>query len=189
MSGTWPTVADNLSQRPLGAYDKERDNMTHIWKKTAVLLLLVIIGVLATMSSATATDETENAPKHVTAPAPTFTDPTCEANVINHEETETEGIAWFVDDSHRDNKLTLIVTAEALDGYVIDGQTVWTHTYGPFVPDEVCNPPKDKTDEPAKTKTEPVVLPDTGASPQTNALIGMMLIVAGVAMLRLRKKI
>lgn len=142
-------------------------------------------------------DTTED-PEHVTAGPVTFADPTCENNTRpQFDAPEQEGIVWWVDDSYDgDDNLTITVTAEPLEGYTIDGQTVWSHTYGPFIDEDVCNPEDDEddgesdddtTDSPTKVVTVAGVLPDTGAPTVTYVLAGIAFIAGGIALVTRRK--
>lgn len=106
----------------------------------------------------------------VTAPAPGFTDPTCDLNEAGLNLPDEDGIVYTVDGTIAPGE-TVTVTAslaEGVENTVLVGITEWTHTYG------------DKATDCGKTPP-PAELPGTGAGDILPwAGLGIVLLLSGL---------
>lgn len=127
-----------------------------------------------------------------------FTDPTCDV-AASYTPTGGEGVDYAVTSGSVAAGSDVTITATAQAGFVINGQTVFTHSFPavgdcgsvtpPVVSPPVVNPPKHHTTTKTKshtTVTTPTVVHAGLASATTNDLRseqGLALVVAGMVML------
>ncbi|VXB82896.1 hypothetical protein [Aeromicrobium sp. 9AM] len=130
--------------------------------------------------------------KPVTAAAPMFIDPTCDNNVQDYTVPTIEGIEWQRVEPREDIWPKIGLTAIAKDGYEVVGQDTFWHTYPALKTAAECNPvdhkPTDKgIGTPAALSED--TLPDTGAPAGGVAVLGALMVVAGLGTLRLLKRL
>jgi len=80
----------------------------------------------------------------VTATAPSFTDPDCDTEA-DISIPETEGVTYSQEGDVEPGG-TVTVTATAQEGFVLVGETEWTHTYAEVPAEDICNPPPPPVD-------------------------------------------
>ena len=139
-------------------------------KRLAAAFAGVVLALVA--SPAFAADPTPAPPIPVVALAPTFTEPKCGGD-RDFTLPEVVGLTYRVDDSYsKDDALTLTVTVEAKDGYVIEGDDgPWSETY----PSPASCEPKP---EPKPTTPPKAELPNAGVEESNEAFL-----IAGIGLL------
>jgi len=118
-----------------------------------------------------------------------FFDPTCDADAGIMVEYNAEEADVKVDGEVAAGS-TVTVTFTAKDGYVIEGEDTFTHTYGDVPSDEVCDPTEPPVDNPPKNdppannppqNQPPTELPGTGAGDVLPwAGLGIALLLSGL---------
>jgi hypothetical protein len=138
-----------------------------------------------------ATGDCPTPPTEVTptaAPAPTFTEPTCEGQAADVAFTDTAEYRYRVDGTVEPGG-TVTVTATATEGHALTGTTVWEYTFATIasLDCEVVGELEDETtDDGVVSGTEDAQLAHTGADTGPAGL-GVLLVLAGAVLVGARR--